>query len=46
MEQKKKEYVTPQMKDVKLNSQIYLLGASNSNEVGLAPEPCDVDHLA
>ena len=50
MEQKKKEYSTPKMKEVKLNSQIVLLGASNDpfnkGEVGLGSEPGDIDRLA
>ena len=46
MEQKKKEYATPNMKDVKLNAQVALLDTSNKDEVGFAPMPCDTEHLA
>jgi hypothetical protein len=46
MEQKKKEYASPNMKEVKLSAQVVLLDASNKNELGLAPMPCDTEHLA
>ena len=36
MEQKKKEYATPNMKEVKLNAQVALLDTSNKDEVGFA----------
>lgn len=44
----KKEYATPKMKEVKLNAQVVLLegSASNSGEVGLAPDSSNLDHLA
>ena len=46
MEQNKKEYESPKMKIVKLSSEVILLQASNKNEVGFAPNPCDTEHLA
>ena len=48
MEQKKKEYATPKMKDVKLNAHVVLLEASdgNNSRLGLTPAPFDSDHLA
>ena len=51
MEQKKKEYVLPSMRVVKLRAQVVLQEASdpdsipNDSGLGLAPTSCDTDRL-
>ena len=46
MEQKKKEYVSPDMKVVKLNASVVLLQPSNDEQLGQTIDPCDTDRLA
>lgn len=46
MEQKKREYVAPDMKVIGLKTQATLLDVSNDSEVAQAPIPCDTDRLA
>ncbi len=52
MEQKKKEYVLPSMRVVKLRAQVVLQEVSdpdkepNDSILGMAPTSCDTDRLA